>query len=59
MISLVLKSFWLIEADPHRGGAISLRPSHVEEPEAFGRNRLERLGTSAHVRGLAMRYVFS
>ena len=24
--SLVLNSLWLIEADPHRGGSISLRP---------------------------------
>jgi hypothetical protein len=26
MVSLALKSCWLIEVDPHRGGSISLRP---------------------------------
>ena len=31
MISLVWKSFWLIAADPHRGGSISLRPESARE----------------------------
>jgi hypothetical protein len=48
-----------MEADPYRGGSISLRPYEVEEPDAFGRHRLERLGPSAHGRGLSRRYVFS
>src|SRR5712691_3425006 len=32
MSSLIVNSLWLIAVDPHRGGSISLRPSHNRPP---------------------------